>query len=177
MTSGTAVVLLLVFVWTPALRAQATPSQPARADVLAAGRDIIQKAGYCSLTTIGEDGHPQARIVDPQGPDESFNVWIGTNPLTRKAGQIRRDPRVAMLCFETATSSYVTLLARAEIVTDATEKARRWKAAWAPFYSAGASGSDFMLIRLNPTRLEIVSVARGFAPDTKTWLPVAITFP
>lgn len=170
-------VILLLFLWTPTLGAQAAAAQSARADMLAAGRDVIQKAGYCSLITIGEDGHPQARIVDPLGPDENFAVWVGTNPLTRKVDQIRRDPRVTLSCFEIATSSYVTVLAKAVIVTDAAEKTRRWKAAWAPFYAGGASGKDFMLIRLNPIRMEIVSVARGFAPDTKTWLPVSVTFP
>jgi general stress protein 26 len=177
MTPLRAGILLSFLLSTAAVAQQVPPPQPSRADVLAAGRDIVQKAGYCSLVTIGEDGHPQARIVDPLGPDESFTLWVGTNPLTRKANQIRRDPRVTLLCFETATSSYVSVLAKAVIVTDATERERRWKAEWKPFYAAGPSGNDFLLIRLDPTRLEIVSVARGFAPDAKSWLPIAITFP
>lgn len=170
--------ILLSLLLSLAAAAQEVPAaKPSRADIIAAGTDIVRKAGYCSLVTLGEDGHPQARVVDPLGPDENFTLWVGTNPLTRKANQIRRDPRVTLLCFEAATSSYVTVLAKAVVVTDAAEKARRWKAAWAPFYSAGSSGTDFMLIRLDPTRLEIVSVARGLAPDPKTWLPLAITFP
>lgn len=177
MTPLRAGLLLSLLLSTAAVALEMPAAQPSRVEVLAAGREIVQKAGYCSLVTIGEDGHPQARIVDPLGPDEGFTIWIGTNPLTRKADQVRRDPRVTLLCFEAATSSYVTVLAKAAIVTDPAEKARRWKAAWAPFYAAGASGSDFMLIRLDPARLEIVSVARGFAPDARTWLPVAINFP
>ena len=62
----------------PALAA--AQGQPSRSQILAGGRDIIQKAGYCSFITAGEDGHPQARIVDPLGPDESFTFY---SPPTR----------------------------------------------------------------------------------------------
>jgi general stress protein 26 len=172
------VLLLVLFVLLPSpATAQATPAPPSRGDILAASRDIMQKARYCTLVTIGEDGHPQARIVDPLGPDASFTTWIATNPLTRKVAQIRRDARVTLSCFDAATSSYVTVLGRGAIVTDAAEKARRWKEEWTPFYAGGANGTDVMLIRLTPIRLEIVSVERGFAGDEKTWRPLTVDFP
>lgn len=170
-------VLLLSFLLPTPAGAQAQPApQHSRGEIVAAATDIVQKARYCTLVTIGEDGHPQARIVDPLGPDAGFTMWIATNPLTRKVAQIRRDARVTLLCFDAATSSYVTVLGRGGIVTDAAEKARRWKAEWTPFYASGANGSDVMLIRLTPIRLEIVSVERGFAGDPKTWRPLSIEF-
>ncbi len=106
-------VLLLSFL-LPALAGAQTPPAPphSRGEIVAAATDIVQKARYCTLVTIGEDGHPQARIVDPLGPDASFTMWIATNPLTRKVAQIRRDPRVTLLCFDAATSSYITVLGR-----------------------------------------------------------------
>lgn len=134
----------------------------------------MQRAIYCTFVTIGEKGHPQARIVDPTEPDEKFTIWIGTNPLTRKVREIQRDPRVTLLYFHAATSSYVTMLGRAEIVADAVEKDRRWKKSWAPFYPSGPRGSDFMLIRVTPIRLEISSPSRKMPNDPKTWLPVVI---
>ena len=161
--------------------ASAQPTPPAaprsRSAILAAATDIVRQARYCTLVTLGEDGHPQARIVDPRGPDASFTTWIATNPLTRKVAQIRRDSRVALLCFDAATSSYVAVLGRGAIVTDAAEKARRWKDEWTPFYASAASGNDVMLIRMTPIRLEIVSVERGFAGDPQTWRPLTIDFP
>lgn len=171
--------LLLLSVLLPSLAgAQPKPAaQPSRADILAAATDIVQQARYCTLATIGEDGHPQARIVDPLGPDASFTLWIATNPLTRKVAQIRRDSRVTLLCFDAATSSYVTVLGRGAIVTDPAERARRWKDDWTPFYASGATGQDVMLIRVAPVRLEIVSVERGFSGDPKTWRPLTIDFP
>lgn len=170
---------LLVLSHAPALAgAQAAPSsQPSRDAILAASRDVIAKARYCTFITIGADGHPQARIVDPLGPDEAFMIWVATNPLTRKVDEVRRNARVTLSCFEAATSSYVTITARGELIADAAEKARHWKAEWTPFYPNGAKGTDVVLIRLSPLRLEIVSTERGMAGDPKTWRPLTATFP
>src|SRR4051812_11747934 len=106
---------LCLLLGLPAAAAEQTAATapPARAAVIAAARDVIEKAHYCTLVTIGEDGQPQARIVDPLAPDAAFTIWIATNPLTRKVDQIRRDPRVTLLCFDAATSGYATVLGRA----------------------------------------------------------------
>ncbi len=109
--------------------------------------------------------------------DTNFITWIATNPITRKVNEIRRNPRVTLLYFDTASSSYVTLVGRAAIVADAAEKATHWKEEWAPFYDTRDGKRDFTLIRLTPTRLEIVSPGRGLAGDPKTWRPLTLSFP
>src|SRR4030095_15665856 len=123
--------LILLSVTGVAQTARATPS---RDTVIAAARDIIQKAHYCTFITIAEDGQPQARIVDPIAPDAGFTIWFATNPLTRKVNQIRRNPKVTLLCFDTTTSSYVTVLGRGELVTEPVEKQRHWKSDWSQIY-------------------------------------------
>jgi general stress protein 26 len=173
---GRIAVLLLVLPSTVAAQAS-EPARPARAAVIAAATDIIQKAHYCTFVTIGEDGQPQARIVDPIAPDGTFTIWFATNPLTRKVNQVRRNPRVTLSCFDAASASYVTVLGRAQLVTDPAEKQQHWKDDWARIYPNGARGSDFMLIRITPARLEIVSEARGMVGDPKTWLPLSIDVP
>ena len=104
-------------------------------------------------------------------------IWVATNPLTRKVDEVRRNARVTLSCFEAASSSYVTIIARGALIADAAEKARHWKAEWTPFYAGGAQGNNVVLIRVSPIRLEIVSVDRGMAGDPKTWLPLTVTFP
>src|SRR6188472_3556394 len=121
------IALCFLLVLPAAAAGQSTgTAQPPRAEVIAAARDVIQKAHYCTFVTIGEDGQPQARLVDPLAPDAAFTIWIATNPLTRKVDQIRRDPRVTLLCFDATTSSYVTVLGRAGLVTAAAEKRAHW---------------------------------------------------
>jgi general stress protein 26 len=158
------------------LPATVAAQTPPRAAVIAAATDIIQKARYCTFITLGEDGQPQARIVDPIAPDADFTIWFATNPLTRKVDQVRRNPKVTLSCFDAETSSYVTLLGRGSLVSDAAEKQRHWKNDWAAIYPKGARSDDLMLIRIAPVRLEIVSEARGMIGDAQTWLPLSIGF-
>ena len=170
---------LAVLILLPSLVLAQTTSatRPSRAEVIAAARDVMEKAVYSTFITIGENGQPQARVVDPTLPDPNFTIWIGTNSLTRKVKDIERDPRVTLLYFHAASASYVTVIGRAALVTDAGEKERRWKKSWAPFYPNGFRGSDFTLIRVTPSRLEISSPSRNMMSDPKTWLPVVIELP
>ncbi len=150
---------------------------PTRAEIIAASRDIIQKAHYCTFITIGPNGQPQARVVDPLAPDADFTIWFATNPLTRKVGEIRKNPKATMSCFDSATSSYVTILGTASIVTDPALKRARWKSDWDAIYPLGSAAADVVMIRLTPARLEISSESRGMTGDPRTWLPLSIGFP
>lgn len=149
-----------------------TTPEPSR--VLHAAREVMLHARYCTLVTVGEDGQPQARIVDPFPPDDDLTVWIGTNPVSRKVGQIERDPRVTLLYFDAGAGAYVTLLGTAEKVTEADKKEEHWKSEWAGYYSDAYRGSDYVLLRVTPARLEIVSYAHGLVNDPQTWRPVAL---
>lgn len=173
-----AVLLAVLFFSGITLAQPVQPSRvPDKAKTLAAARTVIDKARYCALVTVDGDGHPQARIVDPFAPEDDMIVWIATNPSTRKVAQIRTDPRVTLLYFDSTTNSYVTLLGRAALVTDAAEKAKRWKPAWATLYKDANRGDDYLLIRVVPRRAEVLSPANGIMPDATTWRPVTIDLP
>ena len=150
------------------------PPAPERARVLAAAREVMGQARYSTLGTLGRDGHPQARVVDPFAPEDEMTVWIATNPRTRKVEEIGRDGRVSLLYFDPAAKAYVTLIGRAEIVRDPAEKARRWKPEWASFYKDANRGADYLLIRVRPRRLEIFSERHALTNDPVDWRPVAI---
>lgn len=157
---------------------QAGPVQiPERGKIVAAAEEVMKRARYCGLVTLGRDGHPQARIVDPLAPEADLTVWIATNPGTRKVEQIKADPRVTLLYFDPSDPAYVTLLAKAELVTDSAEKARHWKEEWTAFYADKHRGEDFILIRCKPIRLEVVSHGQGLVNDPATWRPISIDFP
>ncbi|HET9314072.1 MAG TPA: pyridoxamine 5'-phosphate oxidase family protein [Vicinamibacteria bacterium] len=163
------------------LRDTAAAAEPApvpdRAKVLAAAAVVMERARYCSLITLGPDGHPQSRIVDPFPPDPDLTVWIATNPVTRKVEQIKADPRVTLSCFDPSGPGYVTLLARAVLVTDPAEKAKRWKEDWIMFYADKNRGPDYVLIRCKPFRVEVVSYPDGILNDRDSWRPVTIELP
>ncbi|MCC7242314.1 MAG: pyridoxamine 5'-phosphate oxidase family protein [Acidobacteria bacterium] len=159
----------------PAQATQADP--PPRAQVISAAAGIMQAAHFATLITIGEDGQPQARIVDPFIPEADLTIWIATKPITRKASQIRRDPRVTLLYFDTTVFEYVTVFGKAELVADSAEKARLWKDQWGGLYKDKNHGSDYALIRVRPWRLEVVSPSHGLRGDSTTWRPVILDLP
>ena len=176
---GLALVLVLVLVLGTHAQsfAQVTPDAPPRSEVLAAANEIMQAARYCTLVTIGPGGQPQARIVDPFPPDPDLTIWIATNPLTRKVAEIRRDPRVTLLYFNPATFEYVTVVGTVVLDTDSRHKAEHWKPEWAALYQDQNRGDDYQLLRVKPSRLEVVSVRRGIRNDPKTWRPVSLDVP
>lgn len=154
-----------------------TAAAPGSDSLLTIARDIMATARFATLVTLGPDGHPQARVVDPFEPDSAFVVRVATNALSRKVAEVAADTRVTLLYFDAAGSSYVTLVGRAELVRDDAERARWWKEEWASFYRNRNEGDDYLLIRIRPTRLEVSSERHGVSNDSLTWRPVLVPFP
>jgi PPOX class probable F420-dependent enzyme len=169
----TAVLAILLTSTSATARAGQAPA-PTPAQIRTAAFDVMKAARYCTLVTLGADGQPQARVVDPLVSADETSIWIATNPLTRKVKEIARDPRVTLLFFNQAKNEYVTVLGRARVVTAAAERTKHWKAEWAPFYKDQARGDDFLLFEVRPFRLEVDSAARGMVNDAKTWRPVTL---
>lgn len=162
-----------------ALLLSAGPAQaaPTREAALAASKVIIDKAGFATLTSLHADGSPDSRIIDPFPVEGDFTIWFATNAASRKVGEMRRDPRVSLLYFDKTSSSYVMLKGRVTLVSDAREKAARWKGAWTGMYQDENRGDDYLLVQFTPESLEVVSVTMGMINDSATWKPVTITFP
>ncbi len=167
--------VLMVFLCAATAAAQGAPSRPpTRAEIIAAARTVAGKARYAALVTLDDSGQPQARVVDPFALEDDLAIWIATNPLSRKAIQIAADPRVTLLYFDTTGENSVTVIGTARLVKDPTEKAKRWKEDWVKFYKDRNRGDDYLLIRVDPTRLEVVAGALGMANDPVTWRPVIL---
>jgi general stress protein 26 len=140
-----------------------------------AARELIAGARYGTLITLGPDGHPQARTIENLPPEADFSIWFATTPRTRKVEEIRRDPRVTFYWFDPARAGYVTLIGTARIVTDSAERARHWQPEWETFYPD--RDRDYLLIQVQPRRLEVVSPAHGITGDSLTWRPPTQSFP
>jgi general stress protein 26 len=137
-------------------------------------REIMSTARYCALITLDSSGHAQARTVDPFAPDENMEIWIGTNPRSRKVAEIRRNPRVTLYYFDRDAQAYVSISGIARLVNDPKEKAKRWKEEWKDFYPDRRR--DYMLIAVRPERLELVNVKKGIVGDPRTWKPPSVSF-
>ena len=167
-------VIFAIVAGVVAVDAQAPP----RDAVFKAAREVIAAARYATLGTIDDlGGYPYARVVDPFAPEADFTIWIGTNASTRKVQQVGRNPRVSLLYFDAPRQHYVSIIGSATIVRDAAEKSRRFKPEWKAFYKNGSEGDDYVLLRVDPLRLEIVAESLGMKNDPETWRPVSIMVP
>lgn len=157
----------------PASPTLSTPTGDTSA-TLAAARQVVAAARYATLVTLGLDGHPQARVVDPFPPEADFTIWIATNHRTRKVAEIARDRRVTLLYFDREGGAYVTVVGEAERVDDPAMKARYWKTEWAEFYPGGHQGEDYLLLRVTAHRLEVSAEHLGIRNDPVTWRPAVV---
>jgi general stress protein 26 len=148
------------------------PAPQDDASRIAAARRLMTRVRYCALITVGDDGHPQARTIDPSPPDARMVVWFVTNPATRKVRQIERDPRMTLYYFDEHSPGYVTVIGTAKVVADADAKQKSWLEKWTPFYPGGATSA--IVFEVTPRRIEIVDVAAGIVGDSRTWAPPSV---
>lgn len=160
--------------FTTANAQESGPKPQTRAELIVAAREIMSAARYSALITLDSAGRPQSRTVDPFPPDENMVIWLGTNPRSRKVAAIRRNPRVTLYYFDREAQAYVTVSGIARLVNDPKEKAKRWKDEWKDFYPDRAK--DYMLIRVTPENLEVVSVTKNILGDPHTWKPPSVSF-
>jgi len=157
-----------------ALGQPASRPVPDRAALVAAARDIMTAQTYCALITLDAAGRPQVRTMNPFAPDEDMTVWIATNTNTRKAEEIRRDPRVTLYYADDAKpTGYVAMTGRATLVSDMDEIRKRHRAYWD---QAFPGLKDLVLIKVVPERIDVVNYKAGALNDPSGWRSPSIVF-
>ena len=141
--------------------------------ILTAAKEIMTTAKTCALITIDKDGRPRVRVMDPFLPEEDFTVWFGTNKKTRKTEQIKNNPKVTLYYLEPNNAGYVMITGIAELIDDVVEKEKRWKDAWHAFYS---NMDDYLLIKVSPDWMEVISYTHHIIGDELTWEPPKVQF-
>ncbi len=131
-------------------------------------------AGTCALITLDEKDLPMVRVMDPFLPDSDFTVWLGTNPKSRKVNQIKNNPNVTLYYLDSDGSGYVVIHGIAQLVDEPKEKEKRWKVEWEAFYPNRTE--DYLLIKVSPEWMEVISYSRGIVGDPTTWQPPVVRF-
>ena len=139
-----------------------------------AAREIMTSASNCALISLDQEGRPRVREMDPFPPEKDFTVWFGTNPESRKVNQIKNDPRVTLYYLDNDGSGYVMIHGKAQLDDDVKEKEKRWKVDWEAFYPNYPK--DYLLIKVTPEWMEVVSYAYGIVGDPVTWEPPIVKF-
>jgi general stress protein 26 len=166
------VILLLLFT-TQSLAQEKQAKKLTRNFILTTAKEIMDTARYCALITIDSSGQPQARAMDPFPPEENMVIWLGTTMKSRKVQEIRNNPKVTLYFADPGGGGYVSISGDAQLIDDQEEKTRLWKEEWEPYYS---SKDDYILIKVIPKALDILSYKRGIIGDSITWRTSHIDF-
>ena len=150
------------------------PQRRSKDELIAAAREIMTTTRYCALITTDQRGRANARTMDAFSPDENMIVWFGTNPLSRKVSEIRRNPQVTLYYFDRENQAYVSMQGIARLVNDPKEKARHWKDDWKAFYPD--RDQSYLLIEVRPVRLEVVNNKTGIVGTSRDWQPPSVNF-
>jgi general stress protein 26 len=133
-------------------------------DLIDAVKATIEPVNYCFLTTIGPDGQPSTRLMQPFKPQADMTIWFGTHPQSRKAEDIRRDNRITVAYLNEAENAYVSLMGTARLESALEEREARWFEMWEQFFIGGPAGDNYVLVEFTPQRIEIMNFQRGVAP-------------
>lgn len=150
-----------------------TPKDITKVKMMTVAREIMTAANTCALITIDDEGHPRVRTMDPFPPEGDFTVWFGTNSKSRKAREIKINNSVTLYYTDPDETSYVTIHGIAQLIDDPIEKEKRWKKEWEAFYP---DKSGYLLIKVVPLWMEVLSPPNGIVGDEKTWLPPKVVF-
>ena len=143
-------------------------------DLNSIAREIITSSKNCALITIDSVGIAHARTMDPFPPDENFNIWMATNPKSKKVNQIKNNQNVTLYYFDNENSSYVTIQGSAKLVNSKELKEKFWKKKWDNFYKNRTT--DYLLIQFTPVKLNLISEKHSILGDSISWKTPEVLF-
>ncbi len=115
----------------------------------------LKKRQLANLATITADGSPWTRYVMIAGDDDLI-LRCATFLAARKVGQIEQNPEVHLSCGvinPMEIKPYSQIEGRAEIVTDAAEKAAFWNPSIESIFS-GPDDPNYAVVVIRPYRIE-----------------------
>jgi general stress protein 26 len=134
--------------------------------LLAGAARTIASVRYCWLVTAAESGGTTARPMGrvPRDPGESeWKLRFVTDGRSRKARDIRRDGKVAILFQHDPDDAYVRLVGTATLSEDAAEVRRRWKRAYDAYFPGERDRASAAFVEVEVERMELW--LRGVTPE------------
>lgn len=145
-----------------------------RDTMIVAARDIISQTTYCGLVTIDSTGQPQVRTMNPFPVKEDLVIWFATSRDSRKVGELRNNPKVAVYFADHITAKgYVNISGKAEVIDDKELLQKMKREYWEGIPNWQ---NIFVLIKIVPERLEVINYKHGLNNDPKTFKAPSVEF-
>ncbi len=145
------------------------------AEIHRANLDLMAATRTVYLTTIDEHGYPHTRAMLNLRNPELYPIqakfcqsqagrmatFFTTNTSSRKAAQIKANPKVSAYYCRPEAFHGVMLSGEVEIVEDGKVRHSLWDASWRQFYPSGPDDPDHTVLILVP------NLVRGWNRGTK----------
>lgn len=141
---------------------------------LEVSRKIIKKSKYCFLITNGEKEWPSARMVQPIMEQDTFVLWLGTNPSLRKVKEIENNPYVTLAFGKEKENANLIIHGKATIENSVRDRVKHWIGSWLLFFPSGPKGDDFISIRIEPLEMELMSFKTYIVPEPFGLKPIKL---
>lgn len=116
---------------------------------------------------------PHSRLMAKPEIEPGFTcIWLGTNKYTRKVLETLRNPRVSLVFCD--TDGYAAFTGEVEIIVDKAQRKEHWRDEMYLFYPEGPDGDRFVLLKLVPHQLEVISGKHKVASDPNEWIPAVL---
>tara|TARA_B110000003_G_scaffold29989_1_gene28158 strand:- start:2047 stop:2568 length:522 start_codon:yes stop_codon:yes gene_type:complete len=135
---------------------------------------IINDSKACVLNTLDSENSPVSRLMDPHIFNDAFEIYLITNPKSRKVTHLRNNNSISLNFISNDGSSYVSINGTAELINELKLKKKYWKSEWTPYYKD--LDKDCILIKISPKSIELVSSLHNALSDALTWKPATIVF-
>ena len=143
-------------------------------NIIDIANSIINDSHSCVFITLDSNNKPTSRLMDPNIYNNDFEIYLVTNPNSRKVSHIRNDSRITLNFSHNDGRSYVSINGTAKLINELDQKKKYWKSDWTPYYKD--LNRDCILIKINPKSLEIVSTSNNILSNPLTWEPTTIIF-
>ena len=135
--------------------------------LLAGAMRAIASVRYCWLATeaeaVGRDAMRPMGRLPPEPGDKEWTLRFVTDGRSRKASDIRRAGKVALIFQHDVDDAFVTVTGVATLREDASEVSPRWKNAYNRYFPTEADRAAAAFIEVEAQRMELW--IRGVTPE------------
>lgn len=124
----------------------------------------IRSSRYCLVVTESDRG-PTARVVEPFPPAADGTIRFGTDPLSRKARDVRRSGRCLLVYQDDRRRGCVTVDCAATLEDWPESGSPRFKAMWTAFWPSGPIPQNYVVVACKPRFMEIWHGTAVVAPE------------
>ena len=114
---------------------------------------LIKGSETCGLITVNRSGQPRCRLMANTATRVSDTFHLATALATNKVSEIKANPRVSLF-YVSKDASYVCVIGRAKVTTDAKLKAKLWRREWAAHFPGGKTDPSYVVIKVVASRVE-----------------------